>query len=95
MKTYWIYIMANFTRTTLYVGVTNDLERRVQEHQMLTIQGFTKRYKCTELVYFEETNSVHNALAREKEIKHWSRAKKNFLITSFNPGLKDLSRWSR
>jgi putative endonuclease len=87
--------MSNHTRTVLYIGVTNDLERRIAEHKLLQIEGFTKRYKCIALVYYEDTPSITAALEREKELKKWSRTKKNFLIQSFNPRLKDLSLHSR
>ncbi len=70
MKHYYVYIMASRSRT-IYVGVTNNLERRVDEHKNHLIEGFTKKYKCTRLVYLEETHDVNAALAREKEIKGW------------------------
>lgn len=87
---YFVYIMTNRSRT-LYTGVTNDLIRRVYEHKNKLIPGFTSRYNITELVYFEETSDVQTALAREKEIKGWRRAKKSQLIASVNPGWADLS----
>lgn len=89
MKTYYVYIMANHSKT-LYTGITNDLERRVQEHKEKLIPGFTRKYNITKLVYYEETNDVHVAINREKEIKGWLRAKKIFLIESTNPEWKDL-----
>ena len=91
MKSYWVYVMANAGKTVLYVGVTNNLERRVYEHKALSLDGFTKKYKCTELVYFEETSDVTAAIAREKQLKRWSRAKKDWLIDSMNPARQDLS----
>jgi len=91
MKKYYVYIMTNFSGT-LYTGVTNNLERRVQEHQSGKIQGFTKKYKITKLVYFEEGNDINEALRREKEIKGWLRSKKIALIESVNPDWKDLSK---
>ena len=72
---YFVYIMTNTSRT-LYTGVTNDLVRRVYEHKNKIIPGFTSRYNISQLVYFEETSDVQTALAREKEIKGWRRAKK-------------------
>jgi putative endonuclease len=90
MKTYYIYIMTNHSRT-IYTGVTNNLERRVQEHKDKLISGFTKKYNITELLYYEETNDVYAALAREKEIKGWLRVKKIALIETMNPEWKDLS----
>ncbi len=77
---------------TLYVGVTNDLGRRVWQHKQKLIEGFTKRYNITRLVYYEETPDVKAAIAREKQIKGWTRKKKITLIESLNPGWKDLSQ---
>lgn len=88
--TYYVYIMANLART-LYVGVTNDLQRRVYDHKNGSFEGFTKRYRLTRLVHYEETNSVLEAIAREKQIKGWLRSKKAALIESANPNWKDLS----
>jgi putative endonuclease len=82
-KQYYVYIMTNRSRT-LYVGVTNDLERRVYEHKQKLILGFTQRYNITQLVYYEATSDVRSALAREKQIKGWLRAKKIALIESAN-----------
>ena len=90
MKTYYVYIMTNKSRT-LYTGVTNDLRRRVYEHQHKLVPGFTSKYNITQLVYFEETSDVRLAIAREKQIKGWLRAKKIALIESMNPTWKDLS----
>ena len=90
MKEYWVYIMANKSRM-LYVGVTNDLERRVSEHQMKLISSFTQRFNLTRLVYYESTASISTAIEREKEIKGWVRRKKTALIHTFNPEWKDLS----
>ncbi len=91
MKTYWVYIMSSSTGT-LYVGVTNDLERRVLEHKNKTFRGFTGKYDINRLVYFEETNSAFDAIEREKQIKNWRRDKKLALIQSMNPKCEDLSR---
>ncbi len=76
---------------TLYVGVTNDLQRRVYHHKHKLIEGFTSRYNITMLVYYEETSDVRTAIEREKQIKGWLRAKKIALIESMNPKWKDLS----
>ena len=76
---------------TLYAGMTNDLKRRVYQHKERLIEGFTKRYNVTRLVYFEEFGDVHEAIAREKEIKGWLRRKKIALIESLNPKWRDLS----
>ncbi|SRR6266550_9072325 len=87
---YFVYIMTNTSRT-LYTGVTNDLVRRVYEHKNKIIPGFPSRYNISQLVYFEETSDVQTALAREKEIKGWRRAKKTRLVDSTNPKWLDLS----
>jgi len=87
---YYVYIMTNHSGT-LYVGVTNDLQRRVLDHKNLVVEGFTKRDKITRLVYFEETLYIIAALEREKEIKGWVRDRKIKHIESENPGWKDLS----
>lgn len=87
---HYVYIMTNRSRT-LYTGVTNDLRRRVYEHKHKLVPGFTEKYNITRLVYFEETPDVHAALAREKQIKGWLRAKKIALIEDANPEWRDLS----
>ncbi len=90
MNRYYVYIMTNRSKT-LYTGVTNDLMRRVYEHKNKMIDGFTKKYNITKLVYYEETDDVQAAIAREKQIKGWLRRKKIALIESINPEWKDLS----
>ena len=90
MKSYFVYIMTNRSKT-LYTGVTNNLERRVYEHKNKLVAGFTSKYNITKLVYYEETSNVHAALAREKQIKGWRRAKKSALIEAENPEWKDIS----
>ncbi|MEC4892782.1 MAG: GIY-YIG nuclease family protein [Oscillatoria sp. PMC 1050.18] len=90
MKSYYVYIMTNKSKT-LYTGVTNDLVRRVYEHKQKLIRGFTQKYNITQLVYWEETNDVQAAIAREKQIKGWLRIKKIALIESVNPLWQDLS----
>lgn len=75
----------------MYVGVTNNLECRVYEHKSKLVTGFTEKYNVHKLVYFEETQDVHAAIAREKEIKKWRREKKNQLVNRINPEWKDLS----
>ena len=90
MKSYFVYIMTNRSKT-LYTGVTNNLERRVYEHKNKLVAGFTSKYNITKLVYYEETSNVHAALAREKQIKDWRRAKKIALIEAENPEWKDIS----
>ncbi|OGL30808.1 excinuclease ABC subunit C [Candidatus Saccharibacteria bacterium RIFCSPHIGHO2_02_FULL_47_12] len=91
MNTYYVYIMSNPRRTVLYIGMTNSLERRVAEHKSHKVKGFTDRYNCTELVYFEDVPSVKEAIAREKQLKKWSRSKKETLISTLNPERLDLS----
>lgn len=87
---YYTYILANKSDTTLYIGVTNDLERRVTEHRSGTIPGFTQKYNCHKLVYFESFSDVEQAIAREKQLKKWSRSKKDALIDTMNKERKDL-----
>ncbi len=89
-RSYYVYIMSNGKRT-LYVGVSNDLERRVYQHKRKLIAGFTKRYNITWLVYYEETSDIVAAIEREKQIKGWRRSKKVALIESANPRWKDLA----
>ena len=90
MKQYYVYIMTNKSGT-LYIGVTNDLTRRMWEHKQGIGGRFTTKYRITRLVYFEETRDIHAALAREKQLKGWTRAKKLALIASDNPRWIDLS----
>lgn len=89
-KTFYVYIMASLG-DVLYIGMTNDLSKRVSEHKNDLIEGFTKRYRCHRLIYFESSNDVMVVLEREKQLKRWSRAKKLALIKETNPELKDLS----
>ncbi|HEY4688587.1 MAG TPA: GIY-YIG nuclease family protein [Anaerolineae bacterium] len=91
-RQYYVYIMTNMSRT-LYTGVTNDLVRRVYQHAHKLVPGFTSKYNITRLVYFEATPDVRWAIAREKQIKGWLRAKKITLIESVNPGWEDLSAY--
>ena len=88
---YYVYILANWNNSVLYIGVTNDLERRLYEHREKTVTGFTEKYNLQKLVYVETTNDVKAAIAREKQLKGWSRAKKEALIVSINPAWNDLS----
>ncbi len=90
MKSYFVYILASKSRV-LYVGVTNDILRRVAEHRSKNTPGFTSRYNINLLVYCEETESIIAAIEREKEIKGWRRKKKISLIESQNPAWEDLS----
>ena len=91
MNEYYVYILSNFTNTTLYVGVTNDLKRRLFEHKNKMLPGFTEKYNVDKLVYFEKTTDVKSAIQREKNLKKWKRSWKNELIKKFNPTFKDLS----
>ena len=91
MRAYYIYLMTNRSRVVLYTGVTNDLARRVWEHQNGAIKGFTKKYRLTILVYHETYHDINQAIDREKEIKGWRRSKKNALVEALNPKWNDLS----
>jgi putative endonuclease len=91
MKTYYVYILSNQNHTVLYIGVTNDLGRRVAEHKAGVHEGFTKRYKANKLVYFEGSPSIMAAIEREKQLKAGSRAKKLALINASNPYWNELA----
>jgi putative endonuclease len=88
-KDYYVYIMTNFSKT-LYIGVTNNLIRRVWEHKQGLVSGFTHKYRVKQLVYFEQTSDINSAIAREKQLKGWRRSKKLALIEKVNPTWKDL-----
>ena len=88
---YYVYILTNKTNEVLYIGVTNDLSRRLREHKTEEVSGFTKRYHVYKLVYFAEYFDVADAIAREKQLKHWRRTKKAVLIGEMNPEWNDLS----
>ncbi|MBK7057826.1 MAG: GIY-YIG nuclease family protein [Leptospiraceae bacterium] len=88
---FFLYILTNKTNTVLYIGMTNNLERRIYEHKNKINIGFTQKYNVDKLVYFESTTNAFSAIEREKEIKKWRREKKNDLINAFNPEWKDLS----
>lgn len=89
-KTYFVYILASKRNGTLYIGVTDDLVRRVYEHKHEAIEGFTKQYRIHTLVYYEMANSIEDAIKREKQLKKWERNWKLSLIEKNNPGWKDL-----
>ena len=90
MRNYFIYIMSSRTHT-LYVGVTNDLMRRLDEHQSGEFAGFTAKYKINRLVYFEQHDDIGMAIAGEKQLKNWRREKKIAPIRTYNPGWSDFS----
>ena len=90
MRQYYVYIMASHSRR-LYVGITNDLARRVAQHKRGEIEGFTRRYRIIRLVYFEQTGDVRAAIAREKQLKQWPRTRKERLIERGNAGWLDLA----
>ena len=90
MKEYYVYILANKS-DMLYTGVTNDLERRLYEHKNKKFEGYTKKFNINKLVYFEQTDDVTVAIAREKHIKGLLRSKKIELIKTTNPDFRDLS----
>jgi putative endonuclease len=90
MRASYVYIMANRTRT-LYIGVTNDIAKRVNEHKSKLNPGFTARYNIMKLVYMESFSDIRDAIAREKQLKGWRRNKKMSLIESVNPGWRDLA----
>jgi len=93
MKNYYVYLLTNWNNRVMYVGMTNNLERRVYEHKKKLVSGFTKKYNINKLVYFEETSDVNAALSREKEIKKWRREKKDSLVLNVNPEWRDLSEY--
>jgi putative endonuclease len=88
---YYVYIMQSSSCRCIYIGITNDLHRRVFEHKMHRMEGFTDQYNATRLVYWERYDDVHLAISREKQLKGWRREKKMWLIQRFNPGWKDLA----
>ena len=90
MRVYYVYVMASRSRV-LYTGVTNDLARRVNEHKHGLTPGFTSRYRITRLVYFEEFGDVRDAIAREKQIKAWTRVRRIRLVEGRNPSWQDLA----
>ena len=88
---YFVYILSNWDDSVLYIGVTSNLTKRLYEHRHGLVDGFTKKYNVNKLVYYENTNEVYSAISREKQLKKWSRSKKNVLISKMNPDWKDLS----
>ena len=93
-NTYYVYLITNWNNQVMYIGVTNNLKRRMYEHKNKLIKGFTEKYNVIKLVYFEETNDINSAIAREKEIKQWRREKKDRLVVQMNSDWEDLSlKW--
>lgn len=88
---YYVYILTNWSNKVLYIGVTNNLERRLYEHKNKLVKGFTEKYNINKLVYFDSTTDVRTAIEREKQIKGWTRHKKNDLVEMINPQWNDLS----
>ena len=89
---YYVYFLTNWDDSVLYIGVTNNLPRRPYEHRNGLVDGFTKKYNVHKLVYYEYTNDVYSAISREKQLKKWTRAKKNALVVKENPEWRDLSQ---
>ncbi|KAF0239152.1 MAG: putative endonuclease containing a URI [Prolixibacteraceae bacterium] len=89
---YFVYILTNKNKTVLYIGVTNDLQRRTYEHENGLLPGFTKKYNCHFLIYYEHFQNIDDAIAREKELKKWRREKKENLINEFNADWKFLNK---
>ena len=90
-KIYAVYIMTNYNNTTLYIGVTGNLPKRIWEHKNKVAEGFTKKYNLNKLVYYELTQDAESALNREKQLKRWHREWKLNLIKEMNPDFNDLS----
>ena len=88
---FWVYIMTNEHDIVLYIGMTNDLAKRVSEHRAGEIPGFTANYRCKKLIYYEHCTDVRDAIAREKQLKKWSRNKKIVLVKTLNPHWLDLA----
>ena len=92
----FVYILSNWDDSVLYIGVTSNLPKRLYEHRHGLVDGFTKKYNVRKLVYYEEASYMRSALEREKQLKGWTRAKKNALIQTVTPEWKDLSdNWDR
>ena len=92
MKKSYVYFLTNRSKSTIYVGVTSNLVRRIHQHKLKIYKGFTAKYNCDRLVYFEEYNTISEAIAREKILKSGNRKRKEFLINNFNPEWNDLSK---
>ena len=90
MKDYYVYMITNRNHKVLYIGVTNNLERRIYEHKNKLIEGFTKKYNCTKLVWYTSTNNIESAIQQEKRMKKWKREYKENLVKKVNPNWEDL-----
>ena len=90
LKSYYVYIIAKHRRGALYVGITNNLKRRIYEHRNNLIEGFSKKYNIHNLVYYQETNDINVAILREKQLKKWKRFWKFRIIEEMNPHWEDL-----
>ena len=88
---YYVYILTNFTKKVLYTGVTNDIARRLHEHRYIEKNSFCYRYRCYYLIYYDWFRDINQAIKREKQIKNWTRKKKNNLIKTINPKMKFLN----
>ena len=84
-------MLTTWNNHVLYIGVTNNLKRRIYEHKHKLVDGFTKKYNLKKLVYYEEKKQIKDAIAREKELKGWTRVRKDALVNSFNPNWRDLA----
>ncbi len=91
-KQYYVYFLTNKYNRVLYIGVTNNLRRRIFEHKNKLVEGFSKKYNLTKIVYYEVSRSVESAIRREKQLKNWHRDWKINLITRLNPKWEDLSK---
>ena len=90
-KRYYVYILMNKSNTASYIGITSDLLKRIWQHKEKIVEGFTQKYNIWKLVYYETSDDPETAIAREKQLKRWSRTKKEALIKRHNPRLVDLS----
>jgi len=91
MREYFVYMLSNTYHNVLYIGFTNNIRRRIYEHKRKLVYGFTSKYNCTKLVWYEKFTDVNSAIAREKQLKTWQRSWKNNLIEKNNPNWLDLA----
>ena len=89
-KTYYIYAMTNWNNEVLYIGMTSNLEKRLYEHKQKLVEGFTEKYNVNKLIYFETTSCAQSAVERERQLKGWTRKKKDQLIEAVNPNWEEL-----